>query len=150
VPEMLGAGITVGLGTNGSASNNNADMFGEMNSGAKLHKAHRLDPTAMTAAETLEMATIGGAGVLAAGDEIGSLEPAKKADLIVLDLNQPHLTPLYNIPSHLVYAARGADVIHSIINGKVVMRNRKLQTIDEKNVLADMVRMGEKIRNISG
>jgi len=150
VPEMLGAGITVGLGTNGSASNNNADMFGEMNSGAKLHKAHRLDPTAMTAAETLEMATIGGAGVLAAGDEIGSLEPAKKADLIVLDLNQPHLTPLYNIPSHLVYAARGADVIHSIINGKVVMRNRKLQTIDEKNVLADMVRMGEKIRKICG
>ncbi len=150
VPEMLEAGITVGLGTDGSASNNNVDMFGEMNSAAKLHKAHRLDPTVMTAAETLEMATTGGARVLAADNEIGSLEPGKKADIIVLDLNQPHLTPLYNIPSHLVYAARGADVIHSIINGKVVMRNRELRTIDEKTILADMVRMGEKVKKMSG
>jgi 5-methylthioadenosine/S-adenosylhomocysteine deaminase len=125
-------------------------MFGEMNSAAKLHKAHRLDPTVMTAAETLEMATTGGARVLAADNEIGSLEPGKKADIIVLDLNQPHLTPLYNIPSHLVYAARGADVIHSIINGKVVMRNRELRTIDEKTILADMVRMGEKVKKMSG
>jgi 5-methylthioadenosine/S-adenosylhomocysteine deaminase len=150
VPEMLEAGITVGLGTDGSASNNDVDMFGEMNSAAKLHKAHRLDPTAMTAAETLEMATTGGARVLAADNKIGSLEPGKKADLIVLDLNQPHLTPLYNIPSHLVYAARGADVIHSIINGKVVMRNRELRTIDEKTILADMVRMGKKIKKMRG
>ena len=150
VPEMLEAGIAVGLGTDGSASNNDVDMFGEMNSGAKLHKAHRLDPTVMTAVETLEMATIGGARVLAADNEIGSLEPGKKADLIVLDLNQPHLTPLYNIPSHLVYAARGADVIHSIINGKVVMRNRELKTIDEKTILAEMASMGEKIKKMRG
>ena len=150
VPEMLEAGITVGLGTDGSASNNDVDMFGEMNSGAKLHKAHRLDPTTMTAAETLEMATTGGARVLAADNEIGSLEPGKKADLIVLDLNQPHLTPLYNIPSHLVYAARGADVIHSIINGKVVMRNRELKTIDEKTILVEMVNMGKKIKKMKG
>jgi len=150
VPEMLEAGIAVGLGTDGSASNNDVDMFGEMNSGAKLHKAHRLDPTVMTAVETLEMATIGGARVLAADNEIGCLEPGKKADLIVLDLNQPHLTPLYNIPSHLVYAARGADVIHSIINGKVVMRNRELKTIDEKTILAEMASMGEKIKKMRG
>ena len=150
VPEMLGAGIAVGLGTDGSASNNNVDMFGEMNSAAKLHKAHRLDPTMMTAAETLEMATIDGARVLDADNEIGSLVPGKKADLIVLDLNQPHLTPLYNIPSHLVYAARGADVVHSVINGKVVMQDRELKTIDEKTILANMAVMGDKITKMRG
>jgi 5-methylthioadenosine/S-adenosylhomocysteine deaminase len=150
VPEMLGAGIAVGLGTDGSASNNNVDMFGEMNSAAKLHKAHRLDPTMITAAETLEMATIDGARVLDADNEIGSLVAGKKADLIVLDLNQPHLTPLYNIPSHLVYAARGADVVHSVINGKVVMQDRELKTIDEKTILANMAVMGDKITKMRG
>ena len=150
VPEMLGVGIAVGLGTDGSASNNNVDMFGEMNSAAKLHKAHRLDPTMMTAAKTLEMATIDGARVLDADNEIGSLVPGKKADLIVLDLNQPHLTPLYNIPSHLVYAARGADVVHSVINGKVVMQDRELKTIDEKTILANMAVMGDKITKMRG
>jgi 5-methylthioadenosine/S-adenosylhomocysteine deaminase len=150
VPEMLGAGIAVGLGTDGSASNNNVDMFGEMNSAAKLHKAHLLDPTMMTAAETLEMATIDGARVLDAENEIGSLVAGKKADLIVLDLNQPHLTPLYNIPSHLVYAARGADVVHSVINGKVVMQDRELKTIDEKTILANMAVMGDKITKMRG
>jgi 5-methylthioadenosine/S-adenosylhomocysteine deaminase len=148
VPEMLEAGIAVGLGTDGSASNNDVDMFSEMNSAAKLHKVHRLDPTVLTAADTLAMATIGGARVLGAESDIGSLEPGKKADLIVLDLNQPHLIPLYNIPSHLVYAARGADVVHSIINGKVVMQNRELKTIDEKAVLADMEIMGEKVKKM--
>jgi 5-methylthioadenosine/S-adenosylhomocysteine deaminase len=102
----------------------------------------------MTATETLEMATIGGARVLDADIQIGSLEPGKKADLIVLDLNQPHLTPLFNIPSHLVYAARGTDVIHSVINGKVIMQNRELKTIDEKTILADMIRLGDKIKQM--
>ena len=150
VPKLLAAGIPVGLGTDGSASNNDVDMFGEMNSAAKLHKVSNLDPTSLPAAEVLEMATMGGAGVLDAAHAIGSIEPDKKADLIVLDLNQPHLTPLYNIPSHMVYAARGADVVHSIINGKVVMKNRELKTLDEKAILADMVRMGEEIKQIKG
>jgi 5-methylthioadenosine/S-adenosylhomocysteine deaminase len=96
------------------------------------------------------MATRGGARVLGAEKEIGSLEPGKKADLIVLDLNQPHLTPLYNIPSHMVYAARGADVVHSVINGKIVMQNRKLKTLDEKSLLADTIRMGKKIKKMKG
>jgi 5-methylthioadenosine/S-adenosylhomocysteine deaminase len=148
VPEMLGAGIPVGLGTDGSASNNDVDMFGEMNSAAKLHKAHRLDPTVLTAADTLAMATINGARVLGAENEIGSLEPGKKADIIVLDLNQPHLTPLYNIPSHLVYAARGADVIHSIINGKVIMQNREVTTLNERQILAEMASIGKSIKSM--
>ncbi len=150
VPQMLAAGIPVGLGTDGSASNNNVDMFGEMNSAAKMHKANTLDPTALPAETVLEMATIGGARVLGAEKEIGSLEPGKKADLIVLDMNQPHLTPLYNIPSHMVYAAGGADVVHSIINGKIVMQNRKLNTLDEKAILSDMMAMAEQIKQMKG
>ena len=146
VPQMLSAGISVGLGTDGSAGNNDVDMFGEMNSAAKLHKVNTLDPTVMPAETVLEMATMGGARVLGAENIIGSLEPGKKADLIVLDMNQPHLTPLYTIPSHLVYAARGADVVHSVINGNVVMQNRELKSLDEKAILADMMTMGKQIK----
>ena len=132
VPQMLAAGISVGLGTDSSASNNDIDMFGEMNSAAKLHKVNTLDPTVMPAETVLEMATMGGARVLGAENKIGSLEPGKKADLIVLDMNQPHLTPLYTIPSHMVYAARGADVVHSVINGNIVMQNRELKHLTKK------------------
>jgi len=150
VVQMLTEGLSVGLGTDGSASNNDVDMFGEMNSAAKLQKVNTLDPTALPAETVFEMATMGGARVLGAEKEIGSLEPGKKADLIVLDLKQPHLTPLYNIPSHMVYAARGADVIHSVINGKIVMQNRQLKTLDEKAILADMMIMAEQIKKLNG
>ena len=150
VVQMLAAGISVGLGTDSSASNNDVDMFGEMNSAAKLHKVNTLDPTVMPAETVLEMATMGGARVLGAENKIGSLEPGKKADLIVLDMNQPHLTPLYTIPSHMVYAARGADVVHSVINGNIVMQNRKLKTLDEKAILADMMSMGKQIKKMKG
>ncbi len=150
VPRMLAAGISVGLGTDGSASNNNVDLFGEMNSAAKLHKVMSLDPTTMPAETVLAMATIGGATTLGAENAIGSLEPGKKADLIVLNMNQPHLTPLYNIPSHMVYAARGADVIHSVINGRLVMKNRILTTLDEKEILSEVEALGEKIKNMRG
>ncbi len=150
VVQMLSAGISVGLGTDSSASNNDVDMFGEMNSAAKLHKVNTLDPTIMPAETVLEMATMGGARVLGAENKIGSLEPGKKADLIVLDMNQPHLTPLYTIPSHMVYAARGADVVHSVINGNIVMQNRKLKTLDEKTILADMMVMGKQIKKMKG
>jgi 5-methylthioadenosine/S-adenosylhomocysteine deaminase len=150
VPQMLAAGISVGLGTDGSASNNDVDLFGEMNSAAKLQKVNTLDPTALPAETVLEMATMGGARVLGAEKKIGSLEPGKKADIIVLDLNQPHLTPLYNIPSHMVYAARGADVVHSIINGRIIMKNRRITTIDEKTLLAEMVKMGDRITKMKG
>jgi 5-methylthioadenosine/S-adenosylhomocysteine deaminase len=135
VPQLLAAGVTVGLGTDGSASNNDVDMFREMSTAAKVHKVKLLDPTVMPAAETLRLATMGGSKLLGAESRIGSLEVGKKADLIVLDLDQPHLTPLYHIPSHLVYAASGSDVIHSVINGRVVMEHRRLLTIDERAVL---------------
>ena len=148
IVKILNAGITVGIGTDGSASNNDVDMFGEMSTVAKIHKVVRMDPTAMDAATTLKAATIGGAAVLRADREIGSLEPGKKADIIVLDLNQPHLTPIYNPVSHLVYAARGSDVIHSIINGKIVMRNRRLTTLDEPAILERMEQIGQEVRKM--
>ncbi|MBA3003684.1 MAG: amidohydrolase [Desulfurivibrio sp.] len=150
VVEMLAAGVTVGLGTDGAASNNDVDMFGEMDSAAKLHKVHRHDPTVMSAETTLRMATLGGAKLLGAERRIGSLEPGKKADLIVLDMNQPHLTPMYNITSHLVYAVKGSDVVHSVINGRVVMRNRRLLTMDEDAVLGKVREIGARISELVG
>jgi 5-methylthioadenosine/S-adenosylhomocysteine deaminase len=130
VPEMLRHGITVGIGTDGCASNNDLDMFREMDTAAKIHKVKLLDPTVMSAETVLKMATIGGAKVLGLDNLIGSIEAGKQADIILVDMNQPHLTPLYNCYSQLVYAARGADVRTSIINGRIVMKDRQLLTID--------------------
>jgi len=135
IPEMLKAGITVGLGTDGCASNNNLDIIKEMGTAARLHKVARLDPTVMDAKTVVRMATIEGAKVLGMEKKIGSLEAGKKADIIIIGLNKPHLTPLYNEYSHLVYAASGADVDTVFINGKLVMENRRLLTIDEEEVM---------------
>jgi 5-methylthioadenosine/S-adenosylhomocysteine deaminase len=135
VPDMLKAGVTVGLGTDGCASNNNLDMIKDMSLAAKLHKVARLDPTVMDARTVIRMATIEGAKVLGMEKITGSLEVGKNADIIIIGLEKPHLTPLYNEYSHLVYAASGADVDTVIINGKVVMENRQLLTIDEKEVM---------------
>ncbi|MFC1488673.1 amidohydrolase family protein [Thermodesulfobacteriota bacterium] len=136
VPDLLSQGVTVGLGTDGCASNNNLDLFSEMDMAAKLHKVHTMDPTVMDALSVLKMATIEGAKALGLGDITGSLEKGKKADIIVIDTHKPHLTPLYNEASHLVYAAKGSDVRHSIINGKVVMEDRKLLTLDLEEIIA--------------
>ncbi len=130
VAEMLERKINVGLGTDGSASNNDLDMFREMDSTAKIHKVMSLNPMAMSAQTVLQAATIGGAKLLGLEKLIGSIEVGKRADIILIDMNQPHLTPVYNYYSHLVYAARGADVKTSIINGKIVMNERQLFTID--------------------
>ena len=146
VPEMLGAGVKVGLGTDGCASNNNLDMLREMDMAAKIHKVHRLDPTAMAARTVVRMATSGGAAALGMAEDLASLAPGKKADLITIDLNQPHLTPLYEPCSHLVYAARGADVRDVIIDGRVVMRNRELLTIDLERVMTEVRRIAKKIK----
>ncbi|XCN71297.1 MAG: amidohydrolase [Candidatus Electrothrix aestuarii] len=148
IPAMLAKGMTVGLGTDGSASNNDVDLFGEMNSAAKMHKVARMDPAVMTAAQTLHAATLGGAALLGVEKEIGSIAVGKKADLIMLDMDQPHLTPVYNPVSHLVYAAGGGDVIHSVINGQVVMRDRKLTTLDEAAILTEMKRIGEEVQSM--
>jgi 5-methylthioadenosine/S-adenosylhomocysteine deaminase len=149
IPELLARGVTVGLGTDGCASNNNLDLFQEMDSAAKLHKVHRLDPTVMPSEVVLEMATLGGARVVGLEKEIGSLEVGKKADIIILDLNRPHLQPIYNIISHLVYSATGADVRDVIIDGKMIMQDRKLLTLDEEMIMNKMQEIrGEILRRV--
>ncbi len=135
VSRLIAAGVTVGLGTDGCASNNNLDMFLEMDSAAKLQKIALTDPAALDAITVLKMATCNGAKALGFGNFTGSLEPGKKADLIVVDTHKPHLTPLYNPYSHLVYAADGSDVRHSIINGRLVMEDRQMLTLNLKNIL---------------
>ena len=138
ITDMLEAGITVGLGTDGCASNNTLDMIKEMSTAAKLHKVAMLDPTVMDAKTAMRMATINGAKALGMGHRVGSLETGKKADIILIGLNKPHLTPMYNAWSHMVYAAGGADVDTVIINGKVVMENRRLLTIAEEDVMNEV------------
>jgi 5-methylthioadenosine/S-adenosylhomocysteine deaminase len=146
VPEMLNMGISVGLGTDGCASNNNLDLFTEMDMAAKLHKVQTMDTTVMDALTVLRMATIECACALGLGNEVGSLEKGKKADIIIVDMDKPHLTPMYNPYSHVVYAARGNDVTHTIINGRMVMKERRLMTLalgeifDRVNVQAARVK----------
>jgi 5-methylthioadenosine/S-adenosylhomocysteine deaminase len=137
VPELLARGVVVGLGTDGCASNNNLDLLGEMDMAAKLHKVHNMDPTVMDALTVLKMATIEGARALGLEGLTGSLEPGKKADLIVVDSQSPHMTPMYNPFSHLVYSARGNDVVHAIINGQQVMENRNLLTLNLTEIMTD-------------
>ena len=145
VPQLLARGICVSLGTDGCASNNNLDLMSEMDTVAKLHKVNTLDPTVLDAETVLGMATIEGARALGLADRIGSLEPGKDADVILIDTRQPHLTPLYHPASHLVYAARGGDVSTSIINGQIVMENRELRTLDRERVMEDVHRLARAI-----
>jgi 5-methylthioadenosine/S-adenosylhomocysteine deaminase len=111
-------------------------MWEEMDTAAKLHKLVTMSPTVVTAQQALEMATIGGARALHMEREIGSIEAGKRADLIVVDLSALHLTPMYNVVSHLVYAAKASDVTDTIVNGRPLMRNRRLLTLDEVAVKA--------------
>jgi len=150
VREMLAEGLRLGLGTDGAASNNDLDMFEEMLTAALLSKHASQDPTAAPAPKVLEMATLGGARALGMEDRLGSLEPGKRADLIVVDVGAPRLHPMFDAVSHLVYAAKGADVRHSVIEGRVVMRDRRLLTLDEPAVLAESDRYREQVARSVG
>jgi 5-methylthioadenosine/S-adenosylhomocysteine deaminase len=146
ISELLKRGVAVGLGTDGCASNNDLDMLLELDTMAKLHKVLTMDPTVMDAAAALQIATTGGARVLGLQHLIGSVEPGKCADLIVLDMKQAHLTPLYHLYSQIVYACRGSDVRDVIIDGKVVMRNRRLLTLDIQKVMDDVREIADRVR----
>jgi 5-methylthioadenosine/S-adenosylhomocysteine deaminase len=135
VPKMLDEGITVSLGTDSPCSNNTADMFDVMKTTALLHKGISKDPTMLPAEQVLEMATIEGAKALSWEHELGSIEASKKADLTIINLKKPHLCPLYNEASHLVYAAKAGDVETVIINGRIVMENGKLTTVSVEKVM---------------
>jgi 5-methylthioadenosine/S-adenosylhomocysteine deaminase len=145
VPDMISCGVKVGLGTDGCASNNDLDLFSEMGFAAKVHKVFRKDPLACPAELALRMATLGGASALGLANEIGSIEPGKKADLIALSLNQPHLTPMYDPVSHIVYAARGSDVRLVWVDGRQIVKDGQVLTVDEAEVLSEAKRMGNKI-----
>ena len=145
VPKLLEAGVKVGLGTDGAASNNNLDMFGEVGTAAKLHKVMASDPTVIPARQALSMATVEAARVLGLDDRLGSLEVGKRGDTIILDLDAPHMVPMYNVTSHLVYAAHSSDVRTVIIDGRVVMRDRQLLTLDEEDIFSRAREMARQI-----
>jgi 5-methylthioadenosine/S-adenosylhomocysteine deaminase len=146
IPAYLAAGITVGLGTDGAASNNDLDMFEAMRDASFLSKVATSDPTAVSAKTALQMATMGGARVLGMDRQIGSLEPGKHADVIVVGMSAARQTPMYDPISHLVYVTRGDDVQTTIVNGKVLMRNRKVTTLDAAAVLKDARLWAGKVR----
>jgi 5-methylthioadenosine/S-adenosylhomocysteine deaminase len=146
VPRMLAAEVRLGLGTDGAASNNDLDMIGEMGSAARLHKVATLDPTAAPAHAVLRMATLGGARALHMEDRIGSLEPGKRADLIVLGLSGPGALPLYDAASHVVYSTRADAVETVIVEGRVLMDRRKIRTLDVEEIGRRVGRFGRKIR----
>jgi 5-methylthioadenosine/S-adenosylhomocysteine deaminase len=150
VIDLLKRGVTVGLGTDGCASNNNLDLFQEMDVAAKLYKLYHSDPAIMEASATLRLATIEGARVLQMEDKIGSLEAGKKADFLILDLNKPHLTPLYDIYSHIVYSAKSSDVTHVFINGKPVLEGRKLLTLDLEEIYFQVRQFAEAVEKERG
>jgi 5-methylthioadenosine/S-adenosylhomocysteine deaminase len=135
VKDLLTEGVTVALGTDSPCSNNAADMFEVMKTAALLHKGVNKDPTLLPAPKILEMATMEGAKALSWEKEIGSIETGKKADVIIVNFGKPHLHPFYREESHLVYAAKASDVETAIINGNIVMEERKLTTLNVDNVM---------------
>ena len=148
VTAALAAGIPVGLGTDGPASNNALDMFGAMDAAARIQKFHLGDPATLPAETIFRMATMGGAQALNLHDEIGSLEPGKRADIVLLDMQRPGLTPLYSVYSHLVYAVRGSDVDTVIVNGRIVVRDRRILTVDEEAVMEHARGFGDRVREV--
>jgi len=135
VLQLQKRGVTVSLGTDSSCSNNSSDMFEVMKVAALLHKGISGDPTALSAERVLKMATIDGAKALLWEKEIGSIEVGKKADLAIVNFKKPHLTPVYKETSHLVYSAKAADVDSVIINGKIVMEDREIKTVEADKVM---------------
>ena len=145
VPRMMNEGVFVGLGTDGAASNNDLNMWEEMDTVAKLHKVFSGDPKVISAQQAFELATIRGAQALHLDKEIGSLETGKRADLLIIERDALNQIPLYNVYSDLVYATKSFDVQSVIINGRVVMQNRRLLTLNEPQIKRDAAVFREKI-----
>jgi 5-methylthioadenosine/S-adenosylhomocysteine deaminase len=147
VAELLRRGVPVGLGTDGCASNNNLDLIQEMDTAAKLQKVRYLDPTVLPAIAALDLATTGGARVLGLEGRVGALTPGLQADLVVVDLDQPHLTPLYDPYSHLVYAATGADVQTVLVGGRLLVQDRRVLAFDLQETMVRARELARKVRN---
>ncbi|MFC1868799.1 amidohydrolase family protein [Thermodesulfobacteriota bacterium] len=146
VSEMIRMGLPVGIGTDGCASNNNLDLFKEMDSAAKLGKVFTRNPVNMDAGTVMRMATSWGAKIMGLEDETGSIAKGKKADIIVVDMDRPHLVPLYNPMSTIVYSANGADVKDVIVNGRILMKDRRFQTLDKEEIIDRVRAIGREIK----
>ena len=147
VPELRAAGVAVGLGTDGPAgSNNDLDLMEEIDLAAKLAKITKMDPLALNAKAVVEMATIDGARALHMDKEIGSLEPGKKADLILISLDEPNAVPMYDIYAQIAYSLKGSDVETVVIGGRAVMRDHNLLTLDEPKVLEKAREYGKSVK----
>jgi 5-methylthioadenosine/S-adenosylhomocysteine deaminase len=147
IAEIMAGGAAVGLGTDGPAgSNNDLDLMREMDLAAKLQKITKMDPRALTARQAIEMATIGGARAIHMDNAIGSLEPGKKADVIVLDLDAPHAVPLYELYGQIVYSLKAGDVRTSVIAGRVVMKDGRALTLDQPAIVAAAIAWGTRVR----
>jgi 5-methylthioadenosine/S-adenosylhomocysteine deaminase len=145
VPALLEGGVRLGLGTDGAASNNTLDLLRDMQLAALLHKGTSADPTVLPARTMLELATSGGAQILGLGSRIGTLTEGREADLICLAIDGPHTAPMYDPFSHVVFAARASDVRHVMVQGRVVVRNRELQTLDRERIEAQVREFSESI-----
>jgi 5-methylthioadenosine/S-adenosylhomocysteine deaminase len=151
VPEMRGAGVAVGLGTDGPAgSNNDLDLMEEIDLAAKLAKISKMDPLALGAKDVVAMATIDGARALHMEKEIGSLEAGKKADLVLISLSEPNAVPMYDIYAQIAYSLKSSDVEDVVIGGRVVMRDRKLLTVDEPAVIEKARQYGAAVKKSLG
>ncbi len=146
VIKMLQAGVNVTFGTDGAASNNDLDILSEMSTAAKVHKAVSGDPTALDAKQAMLMATRRGAEALGLGGMTGSLEAGKAADIVLAGLNRPHLMPLYDMYSHMVYSMNSSDIETVLVNGKIVIEDRMLMTADAAEIMAKAVQWGGRIR----
>jgi 5-methylthioadenosine/S-adenosylhomocysteine deaminase len=149
IPKLLKAGITVGLGTDGCASNNNLDLFHEMDMVAKLHKTETFDPTTMDARTVVEMATIEGARAIGLDQHIGSLEVGKQADLIIVDSRAPHLSPMYHPESHIIYAAKGSDVRDVVVQGRTLVTDRKILSLEVEEIMFKVREIASQIKKRS-
>jgi len=150
VPKMMQEGLRIGLGTDGAASNNDLSMWEEMDTAAKLHKVFSGDPKVMSAKEAFELATIRGAQALHLENEIGSIEKGKRADLVIVERDSLNQIPLYNVYSDLVYATKANDVETVIINGRIVMRDRRLLTLNEQEIKASARRFRDQVNRSLG
>ena len=147
VQKMLDLGINVALGTDSSCSNNNLDMISEMKSAALLQKVGLMDAEALPAAKVIEMATVNGAKALGIDDSVGMLKAGMKADLVLVDMNKPHLHPQHDLISNTVYAAGGADVAYTLVDGKILLDNGKLTGIDEERLYFEVDKSLKRLFN---
>jgi len=150
LPQMLERGVKVGFGTDGAASNNTLDLLRDVQLAALLYKGLTQDPTCMPAPVVARLLTRGGAEVLGLGAEIGTLAVGKRADIVCLDCREPHTVPLYDPESHLVYAARSSDVRHVVVDGRVVVEERRVLTVDEAALRQEVQQLAQRIRRAVG